>query len=109
MTHRQHVESSSFLEASMFSGGTLISRRFVLLLVLVPVLVLAATFSSRAFGQAVTGTILGTVTDATGAVIPGATVTLTHTATGRARTVQTDSSGEYTAPSLPTGQYTVVA
>jgi hypothetical protein len=59
--------------------------------------------------QAVTGTILGVVSDDTGAVVPGATVTLTHTATGLSRAVTTDANGEYTAPSLPTGKYTVVA
>ncbi|PYR28669.1 MAG: TonB-dependent receptor, partial [Acidobacteria bacterium] len=59
--------------------------------------------------QAVTGTILGTVTDSTGALIPGATITLTHAGTGLTRTVVSDAAGEYTAPSLPTGKYTVTA
>jgi hypothetical protein len=59
--------------------------------------------------QAVTGTILGTVTDSTGAVVAGATVTLTHTGTGNSRTVVTDTHGEYAAPSVPTGVYTVTA
>jgi hypothetical protein len=59
--------------------------------------------------QAVTGTILGTVTDSSGALIPGATVTLTHAGTGLMRTVVSDAAGEYTAPSLPTGRYTVTA
>jgi hypothetical protein len=59
--------------------------------------------------QAVTGTILGTVTDTTGAVMPGATVTLTNAGTGLVRTLTTDAAGEYTAPSLPTGKYTVSA
>jgi hypothetical protein len=59
--------------------------------------------------QAVTGTILGTVTDSTGAVVAGASVTLTHTGTANSRTVVTDTHGEYTAPSLPTGVYTVTA
>jgi Carboxypeptidase regulatory-like domain len=62
-----------------------------------------------AAAQAVTGTILGTVTDSTGAVVAGASVTLTHTGTGNARTVVTDTRGEYAAPSLPTGVYTVSA
>ena len=53
--------------------------------------------------QAVTGTILGTITDTTGAVMPGATVTLTNAGTGLVRVVVTDAGGEYTAPSLPTG------
>src|SRR5712692_9970054 len=59
--------------------------------------------------QAVTGTILGVVTDQTGAVIPGASVTLTNNGTGLTRTVVTDAAGEYTAPSIPTGKYTIVA
>jgi hypothetical protein len=59
--------------------------------------------------QAVTGTILGLITDTTGAVMPGATVTLTNTGTGLVRVVITDANGEYTAPSLPTGNYAVKA
>jgi len=62
-----------------------------------------------ASAQAVSGTILGSVTDATGAVVVGAKVTLAHTATGLVRTVVTDSAGEYIAPSLPPGVYTVSA
>jgi hypothetical protein len=62
-----------------------------------------------ASAQAVTGTILGTVTDSSGAVVPGATVTLTNTATGISRVLVSDSNGEYTAPSLRTGTYTVKA
>ena len=59
--------------------------------------------------QAVSGTILGVVKDSSGAAMPGATVTLVQTETGLTRTVQTDPKGEYTAPSLPTGTYTVSA
>jgi Carboxypeptidase regulatory-like domain len=59
--------------------------------------------------QAVTGTILGAITDSSGAVMPGATVTLTNTGTGLVRVVNTDSNGEYTVPSLPTGHYAVKA
>ncbi len=59
--------------------------------------------------QAVTGTILGTVTDDTGAVLPGATITLTHIDTGRARVLVADSAGQFTAPSLPTGAYKLSA
>src|SRR5262245_20366923 len=59
--------------------------------------------------QSVTGTILGTVKDSSGAVVPGATVVLVHAATGFSRTMITDSQGEYTAPSVPTGTYTVTA
>jgi carboxypeptidase family protein len=59
--------------------------------------------------QAVTGTILGAITDSSGAVMPGVTVTLTNAGTGLVRAVTTDSNGEYTAPSLPTGRYAVRA
>lgn len=59
--------------------------------------------------QAVTGTILGTVSDNSGAVMPGVTVVVTHTDMDRSRTYVTDANGEYTAPSIPTGTYTVNA
>src|SRR5262245_22757848 len=61
-----------------------------------------------AAAQAVTGTILGTVTDSTGAVIAGAKVTVTNVDTGLSRTVTTDAAGEYTTPQVPTGNYTVL-
>jgi hypothetical protein len=59
--------------------------------------------------QAVSGTILGTVTDPTGDAVAGAKVTLTHTATGFVRSVISDTAGEYIAPSLPAGTYTISA
>jgi hypothetical protein len=73
------------------------------------VAVVLAVAPRAASAQAVTGTILGTVTDSTGAVVAGASVTLTHTGTGLVRHVVTDTRGEYAAPSLPTGVYTVSA
>ncbi len=63
----------------------------------------------EAGAQAVSGTILGTVKDTSGAVVPGATVTLTNTNTGFSRSVVTDTKGEYNAPSIPTGVYSVAA
>ena len=62
-----------------------------------------------ASAQAVSGTILGVVKDSTGASVPGATVTVHNTGTGFSRSVVTDSHGEYTAPSIPTGAYSVTA
>src|SRR5262245_50135803 len=73
-------------------------------------LILILTLLPRsAAAQAVTGTILGAITDASGAVMPGATVTLTNTGTGLVRVVTTDNNGEYPVPSLPTGKYAVKA
>jgi hypothetical protein len=63
-------------------------------------------FSVTLFGQA-NGRILGTVTDQTGAVLPGATVSIIDTQRGLARTLTTDAAGEYNAPTLIPGTYTV--
>ncbi len=65
--------------------------------------------SRLVMAQAVTGTILGTVTDNTGAVMPGVTVTVTQVETGQSRVYVTASNGEYTAPSIATGTYRVNA
>jgi hypothetical protein len=59
------------------------------------------------FGQGITGSITGTVTDPTGAAIPGATVTITEVATNSVHTIQTSDAGTYTVPQLPPGQYSV--
>jgi len=72
-------------------------------------IVAACLLPAVAAAQAVTGTILGLITDSTGAVMPGATVVLTNTGTGLLRVVTTDNNGEFTAPSLPTGTYSVKA
>src|SRR5215467_1923681 len=71
--------------------------------------VLVACAAGPAFGQAVSGTILGTVIDATGAVRPGAKVTAVNEGTGLTRETTSDANGEYTFPSLPTGHYTLTA
>jgi hypothetical protein len=65
--------------------------------------------AKTASAQAVTGTIVGTVADTTGAVLPGVTVTVKQTETGFSRVLTSDSNGEYTAASVPTGTYTVTA
>jgi len=59
------------------------------------------------FSQGSYGRILGTVTDQTGGVIAGATVTLTDVDRGVSRTLTTDDAGEYNAPNLFPGKYTV--
>ena len=68
-------------------------------------MLLAAAPSS--FGQAVYGSIFGTVVDASGAVIPGATVVVTDAAKGTSVTVQTNASGEFTADHLIPDPYNV--
>ncbi|MGH9534317.1 MAG: carboxypeptidase regulatory-like domain-containing protein [Terriglobales bacterium] len=68
---------------------------------------LALALALPAAAQNIYGTISGTVTDPSGAVIPGAAVVLRNNATGATRTVKTDPQGAYSAPLLPEGTYTV--
>ncbi len=73
-------------------------------------LLLGAIFSTlMTYGQNVNGTIVGTVTDATGAVVPDATVTVLDVDTTVRHVVTTDSSGYYSLPDLQPGHYTVSA
>jgi hypothetical protein len=72
-----------------------------------PTLVLLACLgcASPALAQLPTGTILGTVRDASGAVIPGATLTVTNSDTGLTRTTFSSNDGSYRLPALPVGRY----
>jgi len=60
-----------------------------------------------ASGQAVYGSVFGTVTDSTGAVVPNATVTVTDVAKGTSETAQTNESGEYRVDHLIPDTYSV--
>jgi hypothetical protein len=59
--------------------------------------------------QTATGQINGTLKDASGAVIPGAKVTLSSEQTGLTRETQSNATGDYTFPLLPVGVYSVTA
>ncbi len=59
------------------------------------------------FGQGITGSITGAVTDSTGASIAGATVTVTQIDTNAVHTVTTSDVGSFTVPQLPPGQYSL--
>jgi hypothetical protein len=63
--------------------------------------------SSTMLGQAVNATLLGTVTDSSGAVVAGATVRITEMRTSVGRTATTNPSGNYGFVDLPPGQYEV--
>jgi hypothetical protein len=63
--------------------------------------------SAAALAQQVNGTITGTVTDASGALLPGATVRIQSKSTNAARDTVTDGSGNYTVPFLPAGDYSM--
>lgn len=69
-------------------------------------LLLALTALS-AFAQTQTASVLGTVTDSTGAVIPGATLTLTNIGQNRPWTVQSNAAGAYVFQQIPPGVYSL--
>jgi hypothetical protein len=74
---------------------------------IVPVLVVAGLLAGPAPGHAQEATLAGTVTDSTGGVLPGVTVTATHTASGNLFTAVTDERGTYRLP-VRTGEYLVI-
>jgi hypothetical protein len=77
-----------------------------------PVLLLAALLAllvcQPAQCQVLYGSIVGTVEDSSGAVVPSAKVSLTHSGTGTVRAIQADDQGRYNALSLPAGAYDLV-
>ena len=75
----------------------LLRRFFLLSALFVPALVLAQT----------TGSIKGTVTDSTGAVVDGATITVLNLATNASRTATSNSSGFYAIPNLTPALYSI--
>jgi hypothetical protein len=68
---------------------------------------LVLLFARVASPQVTTADIVGRVTDASGAVLPGATVTIENTATGAVRSQPTGETGDYVFNLLPIGTYTV--
>ncbi len=62
-----------------------------------------------ALGQAVNGTLLGNVTDASGGAVANARITATEVNTASVHSSQTNESGNYTFPDLPPGRYSVAA
>jgi len=66
-------------------------------------------WTGHLFAQGTTATILGTVSDSSGATIAGASVQVTNVGTGQSQTVVTDTAGRYNVPDLPVGNYEVQA
>jgi hypothetical protein len=79
-------------------------KRGILILI---VLCVSLLYAKEALSQAATtGVLLGTVKDATAAVVPGAQVTVTNSATGLVRNAETSVTGDFRFPLLPAGLYT---
>ncbi len=93
--------SSRFAESSVLKGGAGGLRWFA---VLCTFLLLG---SLVAFAQE--ATVVGTVTDPSGSVLPNVTITLTNVETGQARTLTTNDAGQYVAPGLRIGHYNIKA
>ncbi|HEY5611751.1 MAG TPA: TonB-dependent receptor [Thermoanaerobaculia bacterium] len=72
-------------------------------------LALVVLFAPPLFSQTVTGTLQGTVTDPSGAPVPGVTVAVKNTETGQERIAVTNDRGFYSVPFLPIGTYDVTA
>lgn len=80
------------------AAKSLLSRVFYAALFL-----LLVTFSGHVYAQQYAGTIVGTVTDATGAAVPGATVVARNTGTNATMTATTSNQGEYAIAQVPGG------
>jgi hypothetical protein len=92
--------------AAINARGPITVRHLCILMLLGTVLLGS---SSAVFGQAVNATLLGTVTDSSGAAVANVKVLLTETNTGISHTSRTNESGNYVLPDLPPGTYTVTA
>ena len=76
---------------------------------LLKIFVLILSLTAGLSAQTYQGTIIGTVTDQSGAVVPGATITITNLGTHQARTLKSNDAGEYSAPNLEPGTYSLAA
>ena len=74
-----------------------------------PIMALAAALACAALAQTPAGSILGTVTDASDAIVPGVTVVVTNVLTGVRHATKTNQEGEYLVPYLIPGDYQVTA
>jgi len=90
------------MQQRMFSRRGLLLRVFAFGLAVICV----GFFARFAQAQLTNGSVVGTVTDTSGAVIPGAKLTLTNTGTKVAAATTTNGTGDYTFNLLNPGQYT---
>jgi hypothetical protein len=92
--------------ARNLSSGLIVSVIVAITILLIASSLLPARLAAQAFD---TGTITGAITDATGARVPRAAVTVTNVGTGLEKSVTAADNGEFVVASLPFGQYIVTA
>src|SRR3954453_6404537 len=92
------------VERSLTPGGCVSRNLFVAALA---ALCLVGTAVAPAYAQVTSAAVVGTITDTSGAALPGATVTARNVETGFVRTVPTNESGAYRLDFLPIGTYVV--
>src|SRR5271165_1481097 len=85
--------------------GRLFSLKALNLKYLAILLLALVSLPFLAYGQ--TATILGTVTDPSGAVVPNVTITITQAETGRVTTSTSNDAGQFVAPDVPIGHYNI--
>src|ERR1051326_6346228 len=71
------------------------------------VLLMIVTFVALGFGQVTSGTLFGNVRDSSGAIVPGAKVTVTNPTNGLVRVVESTENGDFVVPNLLPGTYTI--
>src|SRR5208337_598632 len=103
--------ASQVVHSRLGGGISVITRKvsanLPLNCVVVVTLALSLVVSAPVYAQVAGATLSGSVTDASGAALPNATVSIRNTATGVSREVATDSRGFYSAPNLLPGPYDI--
>src|SRR5262245_14950229 len=85
--------------------GNKSTRALIIQTCLITILVLMGWAAPAASAQVLYGSVVGNLTDQTGALVPKAAVTATNTSTGFSRQATSDSSGYFSIPNLPEGTY----
>jgi hypothetical protein len=93
----------------MLTGIKLGELRFGRVILFLLLAVVCATQATKLVAQGVTATILGTVSDTSGAAIPAANIQVKNVGTGQTTTSQSDGQGRFRVPDLPVGNYEVQA
>lgn len=111
------LSSASRQSAGVFGGLSLFaengylakSRRIVSLAFLLFVLAVISLVATRATAQNTSSSLSGTIVDSSGAVLPGATISVRNDATGQILSARSDQRGAYTVTNIQPGSYTVSA